>query len=75
MLGASFEPNHVVATQQCSPVDNPSTSRKMSFAGRFAVAGTSEKKTQPRIDFFRFLLPPAMAVNEETSDGLTATTE
>ena len=71
--GASFESNHVVSMKQCSHVDSPSTSRKISFAGRFAVAGKSEKKTQRRIDSFRFTLPPPMPVNEETSDGLAAT--
>ena len=73
--GASFEPIHVAAMMQWSHVDKPLTSRKISFAGRFAVAGTSEEKTQRRIDSFRFLLPPAMTVEEETSDGLAATTE
>ena len=72
--GVSFEPNNVVATKLCSPVDNPSTSWNISF-GRFAIAGTSKKKTQRRIDSFRFLLPPAITVKEETSDGLAATTE
>ena len=66
--GGSFEPNHVVAMRQCSPVDNPSTSRKISFAGRSPVAGKSEKKTQRRIESFRFLLPPPMTVKEETSN-------
>ena len=72
---ASLESNHVVAMKQCSHVDSPSTSRKISFAGRLAVAGKSEKKTQRRIDSFRFTLPPPMSVNEETSYGLAATTE
>ena len=44
--GDLFEPNHVMAMKQCSHVDSQSTSRKISFAGRFAVAGKSEKKTQ-----------------------------
>ena len=35
--------------KQCSAVDSPSTSRKISFAGRSAVAGKSEKETQRRI--------------------------
>ena len=43
--GASFEPNHVVTMEQCSPVDSQLTSRNISFAGRSAVAGKSEKKT------------------------------
>ena len=59
---ASFEPNHVVAMKQCSHVDNPSTSRKISFAGRSSVAGKSEKKTQRRLYSFRFFLPPPMTV-------------
>ena len=73
--GASFERNHVVAMKQCSPVDSPSTGKKISFAGRSAVAEKSEKKTQRRIDSFMFFLPPRMTVKEERSDGLTATTE
>ena len=64
---ASLESNHVVAMKQCSHVDSPSTSRKISFAGRLAVAGKSEKKTQRRINSSRFTLPPPMSVNEETS--------
>ena len=67
MLGASFEPNHVVAMKQCNTVDSPSS--------RSAVGGKSEKKTQRRIDSFRVLLPPKMTVKDETSDGLTSTTE
>ena len=73
--GALFEPNHFVAMKQCSPVDSPSTSRNISFAGRSADFGKSEKKTQRRIDYFRVFLLPTMTVKEETSDGLTATTE
>ena len=73
--GASFESNHAVAMKQCSHVDSPSTSRKISFAWRSAFAGKSEKNTQRRIDSFRFTLPPPMTVKEDTSDGLTATTE
>ena len=73
--GALFERNHVVAMKQCSPVDSPSTGKKISFAGRSAVAGKSEKKTQRRIDSSRFFIPPPMTVKEETSDGLTSTTE
>ena len=34
--------------KECSHVDSPSTSRKISFAGSSAVAGMSEKKTQRR---------------------------
>ena len=64
-----------MAMKQCSAVDSPSTSRNISFAGRSAVAGKSEKETQRRIDSFVFFLPPPMTVKEETSDGLTATTE
>ena len=44
-LGASFELNHVVAMQQCSLVDSPSTSRKISFAGRSAVVGKENSAT------------------------------
>ena len=40
-----------------------------------AVAGKSNKKTQRRIDSFRFFIPPPMTVKEETCDGLTSTTE
>ena len=72
---ALFELNHFVAMKQCSLVDSPSTSRKISFAGRFTVAGKSEKKTQRRIDSFRLFIPAPLTVNEETSDGLTAKTE
>ena len=61
--------------KQCSPVDSPSTGKKISFAGRSAVAGKSEKKTQRRIYSSRFFIPPPMTVKEETSDGLTSTTE
>ena len=61
--------------KKCSPVDSPSTGKKISFAGRSAVAGKSEKKTQRRIDSSRFFIPPPMTVKEETSDGLTSTTE
>ena len=43
--GASLESNHVVAMKQCSHVDNPSTSRKISFAGRLAVAGKENSAT------------------------------
>ena len=53
--GVLFEPNHSVSMKQSSPLDSPSTSRKISFAGRSAVAGKSEKKTQQRIDSFRKL--------------------
>ena len=67
MLGASFEPNHGVAMKQCNTVDSPSS--------RSAVGGKSEKKTQRLIDSFRVLLPPTMTVKDETSDGLTSTTE
>ena len=63
-----------MAMTQCSAVDSPSTSRKISFAGRSAVAGKSEKETQRRIDSFMFFLPPPMTVKEETSDGHTAAT-
>ena len=70
-LGDSFEP----MLWQCSAVDSPSTNRNMSFAGRAAVTGKSEKETQRRIDSFMFFLPPTMTVKEETSDGLTSTTE
>ena len=73
--GASFEPNHVVAMKQCSPVDSPSTSRKISFSGSHVVAGNSEKKTHGRIESFRFFKPPPITVKEETSEGITATTE
>ena len=73
--GASLESNRVVAMKQCSHVESPSTNRKISFAGRLAVAGRSEKKTQRRTDSFGFTLPPSMSVNEETSYGLAATTE
>ena len=41
--GASFESNHIVAMKQCGPVVILSTTRKISFAGRSAVAGKSEK--------------------------------
>ena len=61
--------------KQSSPLDSPSTSREISFAGSSAVAGKSEKKTQRRIDSFRFFIPPPMTAKEETSDGLTRTTE
>ena len=71
----SFIRTHVVATKQCSAVDSPSTSMKISFAGRSAVAGNSEKETQRRIESFMFFLHPPMTVKEETSDGLTPTTE
>ena len=43
--GASFESNHVVAMNQYSPVDSPSNSRKISFAGRSAVAGKDNSAT------------------------------
>ena len=74
-VGASFEPNRFVGTKQCIPIDSPSASRKMSFGGRSAVAGKSEKKTQRRIDSFRFFLPPPMTMEEETGGGLTSITE
>ena len=64
--------------EECSHVDSPSTSRKISFAVSSAVAGMSEKKTQRRIDSLRFFKPPQappMTVKEETGDGLTETTE
>ena len=66
-LGASFEPIHVVAMQQCSLVDSPSTSIKISFAGRSAVVGKENSATN------RFLqvLPLPMTAKEETSNGLT----
>ena len=67
--GASLESNHVVAMKQCSHVDSPSTSRKISFAGRLAVAGKSEKKTQRRIDSFRFTLPPPMLHTDNKTAG------
>ena len=70
--GASFEPNHVVAMKQCSPVDSQ---QEHIVSGRSAVAGHSETKTRGRIDSFRFFIPPPITVKEETSDGLTATTE
>ena len=64
--GLLFEPNHYVSMKQSSPLDSPSTSREISFAGRSAVAGKSEKKTQRRIDSFRFFIPPPMTAKEET---------
>ena len=73
--GLLFEPNHYVSMKQSSPLDSPSTSREISFAGRSAVAGKSEKKTQRRIDSFRFFIPPPMTAKEETRVGLTRTTE
>ena len=75
--GASFKLNHdhVVAMKQCSPVDRPSTNMKISFAGRSAVAGKSENKTQRRIDTFTFFIPSAITVKEETGGWLTATPE
>ena len=74
--GDSFDPNHLMVMKECSHVDSPSNSRKISFAGSSAVAGMSEKKTQRRrIDSFRFFKPPPMTVKEETGDGLTETTE
>ena len=75
--GASCKLNHdhVVAVKQCSPVDRPSTNSKISFAGRSAVAGKSEKKTQRRIDSFTFFIPSAITVKEETGDWFTATPE
>ena len=45
------------------------------LAGSSAVAGKSEKKTQRRIDSFRFFITPPMTVKEETGDVLTETTE
>ena len=74
-LGLLFEPNHYVSMKQSSPLDSLSTRREISFAGRSAVAGKSEKKTQRRIDSFRFFIPPPMTAKEETRDGLTRTTE
>ena len=73
--GAVFEPNHFVAMKQCSPVNSPTNSRKGSFAGSPAVVGKSKKKTQRRIDSFRFFIPRPMTVKEETGDGRTETTE
>ena len=51
------------------------TGSKISFAGSPAVPGKSKKKTHRRIDSFRFFIPPSMTMKEETSDGLTGTTE
>ena len=76
--GDIFDPNHLMGMEECSHVDSPSTSRKISFAVSSAVAGMSEKKTQRRIDSLRFFKPPQappMTVKEETGDGLTETTE
>ena len=73
--GDLFDPNHLMVMKECSHVDSPSTGRKISFAGGSAVAGMSEKKTQRRIDSFRFFKPPPNTVKEETGDGLTETTE
>ena len=67
--GASLESNRVVAMKQCSHVDSPSTSRKISFAGRVAVAGKSEKKTQRRIDSFRSTLPQPMLHTDNKTAG------
>ena len=61
--------------KQCSPVNSPTNSRKRSFAGSPAVVGKSKKKTQRRIDSFRFFIPPPITVKEETGDGRTETTE
>ena len=65
--GASSEPNHSCcgyeAKQSCRQSVNQ---QEILFAGRSAVAGKSEKKTQRRIDSFcfRFFLPPPMTVKE-----------
>ena len=47
--GDLFDPNHLMAMKECSHVDSPSTSRKISFAGSSAVAGKSEKKSDELI--------------------------
>ena len=60
------------AMQSCR---QPVTSSLISFVGSPAIAGESKEKTHRRIDSFRFFIPPSMTVKEETSDGLTATTE
>ena len=73
--GYLFDPNHLMAMKECSHVDSPSTNKKISFAGSSAVAGKLEQKTQRRIDSFSFFIPPPMTVKEETTDGLTETTE
>ena len=36
--GDLFDPNHLMVMKECSHVDSPSTSRKISFAGSSAVA-------------------------------------
>ena len=56
-----------MATKECSHVDSPSTSKKVSFAGSSAVAGKSEMKTQRLIDSFRFFILAPMTVEAETA--------
>ena len=63
--GDLFDPNHLMAMKEGSHVDSPSTSRKILFAGSYAVAGKSKKKIQRRIDFFRFFIPPPMTIRKK----------
>ena len=63
------------AGEESRPIMLCQPAGKYWFSGRSAVAVKLEKKTQRRIDSFRFMLPPPLTVTEETSDGLTATTE
>ena len=69
---ALFEPNH------CAVMKHAVVSIVRQPAGKYRLLKgplLSEKKTQRRIDSFRFFIPPPMTVTEESSDGLTPTNE